>query len=62
MPKYQCKKCSYKFEKSKKPSICPYCGETNTVRLEPTAQDFLEEVKGREKKQEVREEAEKSRF
>ena len=44
MPKLFCTKCNYNFEKDKVPSRCPYCAEDNSVVVQRTAQDILDEV------------------
>lgn len=44
MPKLYCTKCNYNFEKDKVTSRCPYCAEDNSVKVQRTAQDILDEV------------------
>lgn len=44
MAEYQCRNCGYKFEGTRKPYACPYCGEIGAVKPTPTANDILDEV------------------
>ena len=43
MAKFQCKKCSFEFEKEKMPKKCPFCGAEKSVVPYKTAQHYLEE-------------------
>ena len=43
MIKFQCTKCSFEFEKDKKPNRCPYCGAEKSIMEYKTAQHFLDE-------------------
>ncbi len=43
MPKFQCEKCSYEFDKDEAPSKCPYCDKEGSIKLYKTAQDWLNE-------------------
>jgi len=45
MTKYNCRKCSYKFERNKAPNRCPYCASENTVEEVKSAQNILDEIK-----------------
>lgn len=40
----KCKKCNYKFAKEKIPARCPYCATANTVQVEKTSQELIDEV------------------
>jgi len=44
MPEYQCDSCNYKFEATRKPSMCPYCGKTGVVKPVMTAEKLMEEI------------------
>ncbi len=44
MTKYNCRKCSYKFEKKDMPNKCPYCSTDNTVEEVKSAQNILDEI------------------
>ena len=43
MPKLQCGKCNYVFEKEKIPKKCPYCEAEGSITLYKSAQDWLDE-------------------
>ena len=43
MPKLQCKKCNYEFEKEETPKRCPYCSAEGTIVPYKTAQDWVDE-------------------
>jgi rubrerythrin len=43
MARYVCKSCNYRFERDKKPNVCPYCGE-KAVRCEETAEELIEDI------------------
>lgn len=43
--RYCCKNCDFKFEKERKPEVCPYCGE-KTIGEEKSAEEFLKETRG----------------
>ncbi len=42
MPKVQCMKCNFEFEKEEIPLRCPYCAAEGTLGDLKTAQDFLD--------------------
>jgi len=48
MTKFNCAKCSYRFELNKEipPKVCPYCGRGGGVRKEQGAEEILRDVDG----------------
>lgn len=42
MPKFNCRFCSYKTEKSVKPEKCPYCSKKGAMVEEESAVDILD--------------------
>ena len=48
MTKFNCIKCSYRFELNKEapPKVCPYCGREGGVRREQGAEEILRDVDG----------------
>jgi|TARA_Y100000031_G_C8162239_1_gene357597 predicted Zn-ribbon and HTH transcriptional regulator len=44
MPKLQCSKCNYEFDKEKIPKRCPYCSAEDSIILYKTAQDWVDET------------------
>lgn len=43
MTKFRCKRCNYQFnvELDRIPRACPNCGERDTIRKEPSADELL---------------------
>ena len=56
MPEYVCHRCGYRFERTRLPYSCPYCGNTGTMSLVPTASDLVEEATPKQEKREEKEE------
>ncbi len=44
-PKFWCTSCKFKFEMSKQPNLCPYCGKGAVEKdVSKGAEDLLREV------------------
>jgi len=43
MPKYVCKRCNFRFD-SNNPRECGYCGRSDSLEVEKSAVDLLDEV------------------
>jgi DNA-directed RNA polymerase subunit RPC12/RpoP len=46
MTNYVCRNCGYKFKSAfeQKGKSCQYCGETNSVMKEPSADELLKDI------------------
>ena len=58
MQRYNCTKCSYKFERKVMPNRCPYCGVEGAIEEVKSAQHLLDELS---EESEVVEQAKKER-
>ena len=43
MPKYICRRCNFRFE-SRNPKECGYCGRNDSLEVEKSASELLDDV------------------